>query len=256
MISSHLSYSTFLMLSQRDRAWNVLPYPCVGQMRFLDFPLSSMPSYPTILSRLADPDSESSLIDVGCGLGQELRKLVFDGAHGSKNRFGARLVGLDIESQFIDLGYDLFQDRDSFPGRFVAGDLLDDAPTNPISSLAGSADFIFIASFLHLWNWDKQVQACVRLVRLLKDQPGTMVVGRQIGSPEPGEHLFPVDPSILAFSHDGATFTKLWEEVGKQTNTQWNVDASFHDPSARAKTEPTNWRGHDFKLLFFEVTRL
>ena len=46
-------------------------------MRFVDLSLKTMQSYPAILSQLADPQSESRLIDVGCDFGSDLRKLTF-----------------------------------------------------------------------------------------------------------------------------------------------------------------------------------
>lgn len=34
----------------------------------------------------------------------------------------ANLIGTDIQQGFLDLGYDLFKDHDTFEGRFMAGD--------------------------------------------------------------------------------------------------------------------------------------
>ena len=75
-------------------------------MRFLDFSLARMPSYDKILARLCDPAAPAKLLDVGCCFGQDLRRLVVDGAP-SEN-----LVGLELKPQFLSLGYDLFADRE------------------------------------------------------------------------------------------------------------------------------------------------
>ncbi|KAI4240955.1 MAG: hypothetical protein L6R40_004835 [Gallowayella cf. fulva] len=56
-------------------------------------------------------------LDLGCCLAQDLWKLVFDGVP-SEN-----LYGLDIESGFSDLSYDLFRDRDTLKSRFVVEDM-------------------------------------------------------------------------------------------------------------------------------------
>ncbi|KAI9686044.1 MAG: hypothetical protein M1822_004027 [Bathelium mastoideum] len=240
------------VLAVREQAWQIYSYPCIGQMKFLDFPLATMPSYAAIVARLSDPGSDCRLIDVGCAFGADLRKLVLNGAIGSNGR----LTGLDIEPKFIDLGFELFQDRHSFPGRFVVANILDDAPANPAHSLARSADIVHAAAFLHLFRWDEQVQACICLIRLLKDQPGTMVLGRQFGSTEPKEYPHTTNPSGFTFSHDETTFTQLWKEVGKETNTQWHVQASFFQPTANSPDAgPANWKGSTFRTLYFEVTR-
>src|ERR1700761_8860185 len=46
--------SLFLMLrrtneSQRDEAWQIWPYPCIGGFRFLDLAIALSPEYPQIL---------------------------------------------------------------------------------------------------------------------------------------------------------------------------------------------------------------
>lgn len=49
------------------------PYPCIGAFRFLDMSIPKQPIYPEILERLK---AGQKLLDVGCALGQELRRLV------------------------------------------------------------------------------------------------------------------------------------------------------------------------------------
>ena len=44
-------------------------------------------------------------LDVGCCLGTDMRKLVFDGVPAQN------LVGIELRQQYIDLGFDLFRDR-------------------------------------------------------------------------------------------------------------------------------------------------
>lgn len=84
------------LCDQRDRAWDIFPYPCIGQCRFLDLSISLSPLYPTILHRLKE--SNSTFLDIGCCFAQDIRKLVSDGAP-SKN-----ILGADLRLEFIDLG--------------------------------------------------------------------------------------------------------------------------------------------------------
>lgn len=130
---------------QRSRAFKIYPYPCLGQLRFLNLSLSRHPLYPEVLSRLQqntnDPTASQNLslsidrsskgitythqhpqkfLDLGCCLAQDLRKLVVDGAPAEN------LYGLDLEGRFIDLGYDLFRDHQTLKSRFVVADLQED----------------------------------------------------------------------------------------------------------------------------------
>ena len=86
----------------RNRAWEVFKYPCIGLFAFLKVRLADSPLYPTIIDRLR---SGESLLELGCGLGQEIRRMVVDGAP-SEN-----ISGADLQQPFIEYGYGLFNDR-------------------------------------------------------------------------------------------------------------------------------------------------
>ena len=69
---------------QRDQAWKIHPYPCVGGFRFrfgfLDLSISLNPLYPTVLARLRASSTPQRLLDLGCCFGQDIRRLVANGA--------------------------------------------------------------------------------------------------------------------------------------------------------------------------------
>src|SRR5207253_3242808 len=92
------------------------------------------------------------LLDVGCCVGQDLRKLVYDGAP-AENTFGS-----DREQSFMDIGYELFLDKSTSKITFIAADILN--PDSDLKQLNGQIDIIHAASFLHLFDWDECVQAC------------------------------------------------------------------------------------------------
>lgn len=225
---------------QRERAWQIFPFPCIGRMRFLDFSLSTMPSYEKILSSLSSKEDPKTLLDVGCCFGQDLRKLIVDGAPASQ------IVGVELKPEFIDLSYDLFMDRKTYEGRFVAGDIFEDTPGSAMNALDGTIDIVHIASFLHLFGWDEQIKAAVRLVGFLKKKPGTMILGRQLGSSKPGEYPHPAGAAGVTYSHNQETFQELWTEVEKQTMTKWKLETSM-------KTVVT--KGPTVELLYLEATR-
>lgn len=161
------------MFYQRVRAWSIVPYPCIGRFHFLELSISLSPLYPTILKRMIE--SKHTLLDMGCCFAQDVRKLVSDGAP-SENIYGA-----ELRQEFIDLGYDLFRDRDTLKSKFLIGDVFDDSDESEFKQIEGGIDIIYAASFFHLFNWDDQVRVAELVVRLLRPVRGSIVFGRQRG---------------------------------------------------------------------------
>lgn len=174
-----------------------------------------------------------------------------------------QLVALDIRSEFLDLSYELFCDRGSFDASFVVDDVL--APRTEerekgMQSLEGQMMFVHAASFLHLFGWDDQLRACTALARLLRREAGAMILGRFVGSVEPGEYPHATNPSGVMYSHDEETFQKLWRAVagrmGDGEQAEWSAKASFHDPKVHSASSRANWKGSKFLVMRFEIVRL
>ncbi|KAF4636417.1 hypothetical protein G7Y89_g1657 [Cudoniella acicularis] len=194
-----------------------------------------MPSYLVILTRLQDTHDLITLLDVGCCFGQNLRKLVVDGAPGKQ------LIGVELKPEFISLGFELFKDREKYEGQLFAGDIFDEDVKSPLNALK------------------RQVRAAVRLISLLRDKPGTMVLGRHVGSENPGEYPHRTNESGVTFSHNEETFKKMWIEVGEKTGTHWSVQPSLQDPTsltADSKRAHEQWKGgNKIMWLVFEAAR-
>ncbi|KAL5342308.1 hypothetical protein BJX70DRAFT_394902 [Aspergillus crustosus] len=62
------------VLSLRDEAFKIYPYPCIGQMRFLSLHLKRHPHYERVLDYLRK-NPTVGFFDTGCCVGQELRFL-------------------------------------------------------------------------------------------------------------------------------------------------------------------------------------
>ncbi|KAI0399773.1 hypothetical protein F4802DRAFT_610610 [Xylaria palmicola] len=257
------------LYQMRDRLWDIYPYACVGRFRFASLAFAADAYYQVALFQLLQaqaeeeeaPDDDNDdgrnqtrLLDVGCCVGQVLRKLAFDGVD------SARLFGTDAEPRFLELGYDLFRDRGRFKGGFVAGDILwspqrrrragdshsheegseedgeggegqeeeeeEEKEEDPLAVFDGTMTLVHATSFFHLFTWDDQVRAAARIVRFLRpDRPDAMVFGRQVGTLRPR-----ADPgSDKVYLHDAASWQRLWDEVGARTGTRW-----------RAAMEPTD----------------
>ncbi|KAK0102016.1 hypothetical protein ONS95_001178 [Cadophora gregata] len=203
----------------RDEAWDVFPYPCIGEFRFLDLAITTSPSYPSILNRLKT--GRETFLDLGCCFGQELRKVAYDGA------VQENLYGSDLRSEFFEMGYRLFRDRDTLKSRFIQADIFDDASALFTPELHGKIDIIYAASFLHLFGYEQQVEVCKRLVGISRGKEGSMVVGRQVGSSREGEYVQKTNAGGSMYRHSAGSFERMWERVGEETGTKWRVECEL-----------------------------
>jgi hypothetical protein len=168
-------------------------------------------------------------LDLGCCVGQDIRKLVFDGAP-SENTYGS-----DLEKNFMDIGYELFLDKPTLKTTFIAADIFNE--DSDLERIAGDIDIIHAASFLHLFDEEGQHKACERIVKLLKSEPGSLFIGRQIGNRESGVHVGSMDSSKKRYRHNAASFEKMWKMVGEKTGTKWKANAYLEDQDLHAIAE-------------------
>lgn len=175
-----------------------------------------MPQYPEIVKRLTDGEK---YLDLGCGLGQEMRRLIYDGVP-SEN-----LYGTDLRPEFLDMGYELFVDRETCHSTFIAADAFSE--NSELSQLNGTISVIFAGAFFHLFGRKKQLDIARLVTRLLKPTAGSMVLGRQVGSVKPGLYEHGTNPDSNMFRHDGQTWQELWDEVGAETGVRWHVETTL-----------------------------
>lgn len=227
----------------RNRAFDVYPYPCIGLFRFLDLGIQKSPQYSEVLQRLKDGQS---FLDIGCCFGQDIRRLVADGAP-SENTYGS-----DLRKDFIELGYDLFLDKETLKTKFIAGDVFD--PDASIKQLDGKIGIIHAASFFHLFNWDEQVKIAKLFVSLLNPEAGVLVIGRQMANVEAGEYSF---SDKTRYRHNDESFKRMWKLVGDETGTNWQVDARISDSTLLTKHGSLfEWAPPGSCALSFTVRRL
>ena len=200
--------------------------------------------YPRLLRRLRAGDR---FLDIGCCLGQDIRKLVYDGVPGQN------LAGAELNGGFIDLGYELFRDRDTLEARFVTADILDGGGA-ALKEFEGQLDVVQLGMILHLFTWEQQVTAFEHAVKLLKpDTKGVAIIGQAVGNIDglASESL----QRKGTFRHNADTFRKLIDEVSAKTGTEWNVKASL-DKGLSVFAEKRTWDNPTARRLVFEVERV
>lgn len=234
---------------QRDKAFSLGTYACIGQLRFLNASLPSHPSYPAILSLLLR--SGATYLDAGCCFAQELRYLVRAGVPSKQ------LYGFDIEPEYFEYGYELFCDRDTLQATFVAGDVLAEPGAEKSGGLDGLVermDVVFANSFLHVWDWDEMLVATKRLVSFTKAKKGSMVVGRQLGSVKASSHEMPTKGGSN-WRHDVESMKKFWKQVGEETGSEWDVEAALDDGAELKENKGHSWSEPGMRMISWSAVR-
>lgn len=184
-----------------------LPYPCIGVFRFLDFPACLSPAYPEVHKRV---QSGETFLDLGCCFGQDIRKLIHDGAPSDN------IIGVDIEARFIDLGYDLFRDRETLKARFYTGDVFAD---DFLREFHGEIDIVFLGSFLHLFSFEQQIVIVTLVQKLLRKRRGSLVFGRHMATEEKGGIITKNALGWDLYHHSPDTIQKLFTVPRRASST-------------------------------------
>ncbi|KAF4632853.1 hypothetical protein G7Y89_g5279 [Cudoniella acicularis] len=159
-----------------------------------------------------------------------MRKLVIDGVA------SAQVIGLGLVPKFHELGKQLFRDGDKLEFKFYARDILDDAAD--WKPLERRFDVLHLTNFLHIWNWDGQIKAVERLVRLVRPRAGSLLVGSGLGTTS------------------DESFAKFWKEVGDRTGTGWEVRSEVKKMPATTQNEEQKWADPNMGIVSFEVEML
>jgi len=149
----------------------------------------------------------------------------------------------------VDLGYELFNDLATLPASHILKAGLFDKEVN---QLLGMMDVVHAGLFLHLFDWEGQKKACERMVKILKDQKGVMVLGQQLGSLTP-QHV--QKGPLRMFQHDAASFERMWKEVGEITGTEWKVTSTL-DYGLNVDSFEQKYNDSTTRRLVFEVERI
>lgn len=241
----------------RDKAYQQFQYPCLGLYRFLYLELSAHPLYDVHVLPLLCGDKDSkeatsldsprTFLDLGTCLGQDVRKLIFDGVPVDC------VYGADLLAEFVDIGYDLFRDEEKLPRtHFVApADIFDES--SQLKELDAKVDIIHANSVFHLFSWEDQVNAAKRVVKLMRPRMGSLILGSQIARQDSVE--VPNRPGLRSdtvYIHDERSWKRLWESVGTDLGLSFTVRTSLSPYPKRKRTVDTP---EGISKMTFEVWR-
>ncbi|CAE7207007.1 hypothetical protein P3342_011292 [Pyrenophora teres f. teres] len=200
----------------REEAWAIHPFPCIGRFLFLQNNFKGLEDeYNEVIQRLCQGQK---LLDMACCVGQTIRYLVNGGAPSEQ------IYGCDLHPEYIEVGYKLFRDRGTLKTKFLTADVFDS--NSALSELKGQMDMVFAGDFFHLWGYEKQVDVCKRVASLLRSQPGSMILGRQVGAPQAFETQGPPGVGVM-FLHNVESFNKMWKDIGDELGVSFTVKTWF-----------------------------
>lgn len=240
---------------QRNRAWQVHPYPCLGQFRFLELNLSHRPGdiYARLLALLKESSTSGKVVflDVGSCLGQDVRKLIHDGAP------SFAVAGADISSTLLEQGYELFRDSPQTVKMVEANILSPLTDEGPLAAWRGQLKAVQLGMILHLFDWEEQVTAFANAIALLNDHEGVSVFGQATGNLDGRETrtLSPGGVERKTWKHNVNTFEKLIKDVEQRTGTRWIVHAEL-DEALSVNDGKRTWDDPKTRRLLFEIQRI
>ncbi|EKM53219.1 uncharacterized protein PHACADRAFT_210914 [Phanerochaete carnosa HHB-10118-sp] len=207
------------IVEAQTNAYKQHPYPCIRGFHFVNLFMFENPIYPQVLA--AGKLGQTVLLDLGCCMGTDVRKLVHDGYPASN------VMGCDLRQEFIEHGYELYQDREQCAIHFFASDIFDvpypfpadQAPAGPLDTgkvtemkqLYGKVDHFYTGALFHLFDESTQYALALRVAQLIKRSAGTIVFGRHQGLEEEGyinDHL-----SRKRYGHSVKSWPLLWKKV-------------------------------------------
>ncbi|KAH9933633.1 uncharacterized protein BXZ73DRAFT_46180 [Epithele typhae] len=194
------------------------PYPCIRAFHFANLMMRKNAIYPSVVE--AGRKGDTLLLDLGCCMGTDVRKLVLDGYPATN------VLGCDLRPEFIQLSHKFFSDSPvTCKIRFFADNAFDlplgttesepptEVPTEvtSLSQLQGALTHVYTGALFHLFNEENQYALALRVASLLKRVPGAVVFGRHQGLENAGtidDHL-----GRDRYGHSEASWTDMWKRV-------------------------------------------
>jgi len=218
-----------ILFKSREAAYKALPYPCIRHFHFVCFFMQRNGIYKHVIdyARKAPADKAPVVMDLGCCMGTDLRKLVQDGY--PTNTSNTNVYGCDLQHEFVVEGHSLYRDgpdtKSPTPIKFFADDVFTlplRSETNSITStgsfglkdLIGKIDILYAGALFHLFDEEKQVDLARRLITLINVDDGvneeTIIFGRHRGSPTGEKGIMQMEFG-KTFCHSASSWKELWQ---------------------------------------------
>ena len=235
--------------------------------------LSRHPFYEHLVNFLKTPAQNGcratpTFLDLGTGLGQDLRKLRYDGVPINT------LYGCDVIPEYERLGHRLFRDAARFTSdHFIRGDVFSDDPGDGLYRTRGTWSVVSIIMFCHNFERVEQELICERILCLLLiPRPGSVVIGAQAGTTRPGDVRLQrsyCEPGEVrhVFRHSKRTLIDLWQRVADRVGVKVQIWADWDrreivERKQGVKADP-DWEmknrsimGKEERTIYFFVQRL
>lgn len=147
------------ILDIQRRALKIYPYNYIKTFEFLTPRASFHPMYKKIIEN----SEEKRILDIGCGLGTDIRQFIFDGV--KRNN----ITGLEIKQEYVNLGFELFGDQSILKDNFIIGDILN--KNFPELNIRAPFNIIFTGSVIHLLT-KKKIELFLKIVYDLLSENG------------------------------------------------------------------------------------
>lgn len=194
--------------------------------------------------------SEPAFLDVGACLGQDVRKLIHDGAP------AVSVAGAELSPTFIQLGHELFRDSPEKVAMVQANILEPLTEGGPLGKFRGRLRVVQLGMILHLFTWEEQINAFENAIALLRDEPGVLIIGQATGNLDGvvTQTLTVGGANRGTCKHNVESFKKLINDVEARTGTKWNVQAEL-DEGLSIHDGKRTWDDPKTRRLLFELER-
>lgn len=194
--------------------------------------------------------SEPAFLDVGACLGQDVRKLIHDGAP------AVSVAGAELSPTFIQLGHELFRDSPEKVAMVQANILEPLTEGGPLGKFRGRLRVVQLGMILHLFTWEEQINAFENAIALLRDEPGVLIIGQATGNVDGvvTQTLTVGGANRGTCKHNVESFKKLINDVEARTGTKWNVQAEL-DEGLSIHDGKRTWDDPKTRRLLFELER-
>ncbi len=162
-------------------------------------------------------------------MGTDIREFILDGGDaGGSNR----LIGIDLQQEFLDLGQQLF--KGPTPGlELRAANLLDPNDTG-VDDLKGKVTLLYTGAVFHLFHEPEQRIFAEKLYSLFAKTGEVTAFGTHRGQKVPGVRKHPAIP-LSSFAHSPESWKEMWRDILGREAVNWRINAELKNSWTNAE---------------------